>query len=85
MDLLLNGVGDLVIRGVEKTEEFHAFFTLVFTSKACLQELQVSEANGTIWSKEGLLSVVEGRIRFESAYRNWLWALMEYTCECRQS
>lgn len=55
VDLLLNGVGDLVIRDVEKAEECHAFFTLVFTSKTCVQEFQVPETSGTVWSKEGLL------------------------------
>ena len=59
MDLLLNGTGDLVIRDVEKAEEFHAFFTLVFASKTCLQEVQVPETSGTVWSREDFLSVEE--------------------------
>ena len=33
MDLLLNGAGDLVTKGVDKAEVLNAFFALVFTGK----------------------------------------------------
>lgn len=49
--LFLNGTADLAIRDVEKVETFHAFFTLVFTSKTCLQELQTRKAYSQYWRR----------------------------------
>lgn len=42
MGLLLNGTRDLVIKDVEKAE---MFFTLVLTSKTCLQESRQGRLN----------------------------------------
>ena len=44
---------------MEKTEVLNAFFTLVFTSKTCLQESQAPETRAKLWSKEDLPSMEE--------------------------
>lgn len=41
MGLLLNGAGDLLIPADGKAEVLNVFFTLVLTSKTCLQESNV--------------------------------------------
>lgn len=44
----MNGDGELVKNDMEKTEGLNAFFTSVFTSKTCLQELQAPEIRGKL-------------------------------------
>ena len=54
--LLLNGVGQLVAKDIEKAdvfkEVFNAFFGLVFTDKTGLQEAQGPQSNRKVWSKK---------------------------------
>lgn len=49
--LLLNGTGDLVTKGLEKTDVLSPVFTLVFTGKVFLQESHATEIRGKVWSK----------------------------------
>ena len=60
---VLNGVGDLVATNIEKAGVLNAFFTLVFTGKTTLQESQVPENSGKVWSKEDLPSVRTIKLR----------------------
>ncbi|KAK4806831.1 hypothetical protein QYF61_005627 [Mycteria americana] len=69
---LLNEMGDLVTQDMEKAEVLNVSFASVFTSKTGLQESQVPEPRGKVWSKEDV--------------PNWTyispWALMGCTREC---
>lgn len=63
MSLLLNGAGDLVTGDMEKDKIFNAFFASDFTVKNCLQESQISETTGKVWSKEDLSLGQEDLVR----------------------
>jgi len=51
-----------VEKDVEKARVPNAFFTLVFTDKTCLQELQICGTSGKAWVKEGPCSVEEDQV-----------------------
>lgn len=61
--LLLNVAGALLIQDTEKAEVVKVFFTLVLTSKTCLQESKVLEAGHKAWSKQDLLLIGENQVR----------------------
>lgn len=48
------GRRDLVTKVTEKNQLFNAFFKLVFTGKANLQESQVPVAKSRVWNKVDL-------------------------------
>lgn len=52
--LVLYGAGDLMTRGVGKAEALPDFFASCFFVKTCLQESQVSEISGKVWSNADL-------------------------------
>ena len=59
MGFLLNGTGDLVTNNMEKAKVLNAFFAPVFTGNTCLQNSQVPETFGKVWSKETFPSAEE--------------------------
>lgn len=61
--LLLNGTWDLVTNNTEKPEELNALFASVFTGNTCLQNSQVLETFGKVWSKETFSSTEEHYLR----------------------
>ena len=61
--LLRNGAGDLVTEAMEKGEMLNVIFASVFSSKTCLQESQVLETRGKVWSKEDFSLVEEDQAR----------------------
>ena len=52
MGPFLNELGDLVIQHMEMTEVLSTFFDSVFSSKTGLQESQIPETRGKVWSKD---------------------------------
>lgn len=61
--LLQNGTWDLVTNNMEKAEELNALFASVFTGNTCLQNSQVLETLGKVWSKETFSSAEEHYLR----------------------
>ena len=51
---VLDGAGDLMTRGVGKAEALPGFFASFFFVKTCLQESQVPEISGKVWSNADL-------------------------------
>ena len=60
---LLDKMGDLVTRDMEKAEVLDATFASVSTGITGLQESQVSETRGKAWSKEDIPLVEEDQVR----------------------
>lgn len=56
MGPLLSETGDLVTRDVRKAEAPNAIIASVFASKIGLQESQVPETRGKVWSMEKCLA-----------------------------
>jgi len=52
--LVLDGAGDLMTRSVGKAEALLDFFASFISVKTCLQESQVPEISGKVWSNVGL-------------------------------
>ena len=59
---LLKETRDLVTQDMGKAEVLNAFFALVFTSTTGLQESQVPETKGKIWSKADVPLVEEHQV-----------------------
>lgn len=57
MGPLLNGTRDLVTKNMVKVKVLPAFFVSAFTGKTGLQQSQVPQTKGEVWSNEDLPSV----------------------------
>lgn len=63
VSLPLNGAGDLMTNGMEKTKILNAAFISVFTGKTSIQESQAPETRGKVWSEEVLSSVKKDQVK----------------------
>lgn len=63
VDSLLNGVGYLVTKNMEKSGVFNAFFTLIFTGKTTLLKTHVPKTSVKVWSKKNLPSVKNNQVK----------------------
>ena len=58
---LLNEAGEQVTKDTEKAQPLNAFFALDFNEKTCLQQCQLPQTSGTVWSK-GRLALSGGAL-----------------------